>query len=65
MGSAPTGADDAVYILNLCDRFKCLPSALFAEDDGLFRLLEIEALIRPTRVDAPQEWSEVFDGGWQ
>lgn len=30
----------------MCDRFKCLPSQLYAEDAGLYRMLEIEAEVR-------------------
>jgi hypothetical protein len=33
-----------VYILRLCERFKCLPSALLAEDSDLLRMLAIEEL---------------------
>jgi len=33
-------------ILGLCRQFGCLPSALYAEDAGLLRLLRIEALGR-------------------
>jgi hypothetical protein len=29
-------------ILDLCERFHCLPSALLAEDAALLQLLEIE-----------------------
>jgi len=29
----------------LCDRFKCLPSALLAEDMELMRMIEIEAMM--------------------
>lgn len=38
-------------VLALCDRFHCLPSAIRAEDAGLLRLLEIEALVREARGD--------------
>jgi hypothetical protein len=34
-------------ILRVCDRFRCLPSAAEAEDAGVLRLMEIEALTRP------------------
>jgi hypothetical protein len=33
-------------ILGLCERFGCLPSALYAEPAGLLRLLRIEQLGR-------------------
>lgn len=35
-----------MLILGLCQRFGCLPSALYAEDAGLLRLLRIESLGR-------------------
>lgn len=38
-------------MLGLCDRFHCLPSALFDEDSELLRYLEIEALVREARGD--------------
>jgi len=31
-------------ILGLCERFGCLPSALYAEDAHIFKLLAIEQL---------------------
>lgn len=34
---------EAELILRLCERFKCLPSALMKEDAGLLQLLAIEA----------------------
>lgn len=36
----------AVAQLALCDRFKCLPSALAAEDMELMRMLEIESMVK-------------------
>lgn len=33
-------------ILNLCDRFKCLPSQLYEEDAEIIRLVTIQALGR-------------------
>jgi hypothetical protein len=31
-------------VLGLCDRFKCLPGAVYAEDASVLRLLQIAAL---------------------
>lgn len=36
----------ALELLALCDRFRCLPSQILAEDGEVFRLLEIERLAR-------------------
>ncbi|HEY5986052.1 MAG TPA: hypothetical protein VIV12_06645 [Streptosporangiaceae bacterium] len=33
-------------VLGLCERFGCLPSALYAEDAGLLRMVRVEALGR-------------------
>ncbi len=45
-------AEWARFVLGACERFGCLPSALFTEDAGLLRLLEIEALCKaPERVE--------------
>jgi hypothetical protein len=33
-------------ILGICDRFKVLPSQVYAEDAGMLRLLKIESLGR-------------------
>jgi hypothetical protein len=35
-------------IIDLCERFGCLPSQLLAEDAELFRMLEIERIVRPS-----------------
>jgi hypothetical protein len=34
-------------VLGVCERFGCLPSALYQEDGELLRLLTIETLGRP------------------
>lgn len=39
-------------MLGLCDRFRCLPSQVYAEDAEILRLIRIEALGRP---DPPQQ----------
>jgi hypothetical protein len=39
-----------VYILRLCERFKCLPSVLLAEDSDLLRMLAIEELVTAQEV---------------
>lgn len=31
-------------VLGLCERFGCLPSALYAEDASLIRMLELEEM---------------------
>lgn len=38
-------------MLALCERFGCLPSALFDEDSELLRYLDIETLVREARGD--------------
>lgn len=38
-------------MLGLCDRFKCLPSQLLAEDAYLMKLLHIESLGKPEEVE--------------
>lgn len=38
-------------ILELCDRFKCLPDQLMAHDAWLFQLLEIEAEVTGSDVE--------------
>jgi len=42
---------EAELILNLCERFHCLPSQLLAEDMELLRLLEIRDLGLPPEGD--------------
>jgi hypothetical protein len=41
----PPAAADAMAMLQLCERFHCLPSAIYEEDTGLLRLIEIEKLV--------------------
>lgn len=41
----PAEAVRTRWILSMCDRFGCLPSALLNEDSELMHMLEIEALI--------------------
>jgi len=36
-------------ILRLCREFRCLPSALLAEDASLLRMLDMEAMINEVR----------------
>ncbi len=40
--SKPPEMAEAEWVLGLCRRFHCLPSALLAEDAGLLRWLLIE-----------------------
>lgn len=34
-------------VLGLCERFGCLPSALYAEDSSLLRMVRLESLAQP------------------
>jgi hypothetical protein len=45
--SKPGQLSDAEFILTVCERFGCLPSALLAEDASLMRMLKIEYLGKP------------------
>lgn len=42
----PTEAQSAMWMLNLCARFHCLPSQIERESADLMRLLAIEELVR-------------------
>ena len=42
----PGEAFEAMQVLELCDRFHCLPSHLEHESAGLLRMLAIEKLVR-------------------
>jgi len=37
----------AEWILGMCTRFSCLPSALLAEDSGLLQMLALEQMAAP------------------
>ena len=42
-------------MLALCERFHCLPSAIYAEDAGFARMLAIEALVNEVRPDETED----------
>lgn len=37
---------EAELVLSMCDRFHCLPSAVYEEDASLLRLLQIESIYK-------------------
>lgn len=44
-------------VINLCDRFKCLPSQLLKEDASILRLLAIHDMGTPDdKKGGGQEW---------
>ena len=45
-------------MLRLCREFKCLPSAVLAEDVELLRLLRIEELGTPPRDDGHGQYDD-------
>jgi hypothetical protein len=47
-------------VVGLCERFKCLPSALLKEDAGLLRLVRMTDLARKR-----DEVTEDGDGEWE
>jgi hypothetical protein len=42
----PGEAVAALDILALCDRFRCLPSALMNESSELYRLIALERMVK-------------------
>lgn len=46
----PSELARAEFVLGLCERFGCLPSALLQEDASIIRMLKVEAMGRKEEV---------------
>jgi len=42
----PAEAQEALWLLSMCERFGKLPEEIYAADSQLLRLLEIERMVR-------------------